>query len=68
MKKLFKLKESDSVLIKDIIRYRFSSGLLGAGMRGNVVRVVENQNCAYIEIPELNNEILWYDLSEIEVT
>lgn len=58
------LKKGSKVFIPDIIRYRFSSGAVGAGKKGEVVRVVEKQSCVYVEV---GDNILWYDISELEV-
>ena len=66
MRTQIKLEENSDVLIKDIVRYRFSNGSLGAGQEGKVVIVNEKQSCVYVEVPELNNVILWYDLSEVD--
>lgn len=63
-----KLRKGSKVFIPDIIRYRFSSGYAGAGKTGKVVRVVPKRNCVYVSVMfmDVAEEILWYDLSEVE--
>ena len=59
-----KLRKGSKVLIPDIIRYRFSSGELGAGKKGKVVRMVRKRKALYVQV---NEDIYWYDESEVIV-